>query len=63
MSSASDWTGLMNSKVVQSPMAFLSIQEQMNHHALYERYSYFIHYHMQTLGKMKFKYVSERIKP
>ena len=66
MSQASEWTGLMNSKTVQSQLAFLSIQEQMNHHQLFDRYNYFVHYHMQTLGKLKFKYtavLTEKLKP
>ena len=34
------------------------MQEQLNHRTLFDRYNYLISYHMQTLGKMKFKYTN-----
>ena len=65
MSQASDWIGILNHKAVsQSQLSYLSLQEQMNHQALFDRYKYFLNYQMQSLGKLKFKYTADcKLKP
>ena len=63
MGQAVSWMPSFSYQPKVTKLGFLTRQEQMNHQSLFDRQNYFMSYHSQTLGRLKMKYSSDRIRP